>query len=110
MRKDKGLHGDRDRLPMLTWIMFLKFLDDLELQRKDEAKLRPDYSAGTRLTKPDVRKPEQPGRLTPRRITCGYGNCDDLYTTLVSAEHKSWIISENEIEQSKMLCLARLLG
>ena len=29
MRKDKGLSGDLDRLPMLTWIMFLKFLDDL---------------------------------------------------------------------------------
>jgi hypothetical protein len=39
MRKDKGLNGDLDRLPMLTWIMFLKFLDDLEMQREDEAKL-----------------------------------------------------------------------
>ena len=39
MRKDKGLNGDLDRLPMLTWIMFLKFLDDLELQREAEAKL-----------------------------------------------------------------------
>src|SRR5437870_10185347 len=39
MRKDKGLNGDLDRLPMLTWILFLKFLDDLELQREDEAKL-----------------------------------------------------------------------
>ncbi|MBI5445525.1 MAG: SAM-dependent DNA methyltransferase [Deltaproteobacteria bacterium] len=39
MRKDKGLNGDLDRLPMLTWIMFLKFLDDLELQRKEEAAL-----------------------------------------------------------------------
>lgn len=28
MRKDKGLNGDLDRLPMLTWLMFLKFLDD----------------------------------------------------------------------------------
>ena len=25
MRKDKGLNGDLDRLPMLTWIMFLSF-------------------------------------------------------------------------------------
>ena len=33
MRKDKGLNGDLDRLPMLTWIMFLKFLDDMELMR-----------------------------------------------------------------------------
>ena len=39
MRKDKGLNGDLDRLPLLTWIMFLKFLDDLELQREQEAKL-----------------------------------------------------------------------
>src|SRR5450755_3909075 len=39
MRKDKGLNGDLDRLPLLTWIMFLKFLDELELQREEEAKL-----------------------------------------------------------------------
>ena len=39
MRKDKGLNGDLDRLPMLTWIMFLKFLDDLEIQREQEANL-----------------------------------------------------------------------
>jgi len=39
MRKDKGLNGDLDRLPLLTWIMFLKFLDDLELQRKEEEAL-----------------------------------------------------------------------
>jgi len=37
MRKDKGLSGDLDRLPMLTWIMFLKFLDDLEQMREHEA-------------------------------------------------------------------------
>ena len=39
MRKDKGLSGDLDRLPMLTWIMFLKFLDDMEQVRKEEAKI-----------------------------------------------------------------------
>ena len=39
MRKDKGLNGDLDRLPMLTWIMFLKFLDDLEQLRETEAVL-----------------------------------------------------------------------
>ncbi len=39
MRKDKGLNGDLDRLPMLTWIMFLKFLDDMEEIRETEAKL-----------------------------------------------------------------------
>jgi type I restriction enzyme M protein len=37
MRKDKGLNGELDRLPMLTWIMFLKFLDDLERRDEDEA-------------------------------------------------------------------------
>ncbi len=39
MRKDKGLNGDLDRLPMLIWIMFLKFLDDAERVRETEAEL-----------------------------------------------------------------------
>src|SRR5215470_9643226 len=39
MRKDKGLNGDLDRLPMLTWIMFLKFLDDMENIRQQEAEM-----------------------------------------------------------------------
>ena len=39
MRKDKGLNGDLDRLPVLTWVMFLKFLDDLERMHEDEAAL-----------------------------------------------------------------------
>jgi type I restriction enzyme M protein len=39
MRKDKGLNGDVDRIPMITWIMFLKFLDDQEKIREAEAKL-----------------------------------------------------------------------
>jgi len=51
MRKDKGLNGDLDRLPLLTWIMFLKFLDDLERQREDEAK------AGGKKFKPAVEAP-----------------------------------------------------
>jgi type I restriction enzyme M protein len=42
MRKDKGLNGDLDRLPMLTWIMFLKFLDDLERLREEETTLAGD--------------------------------------------------------------------
>ncbi len=37
MRKDKGLSTDLDRLPMLTWIMFLKFIDDMEQVREAEA-------------------------------------------------------------------------
>src|SRR2546428_1129597 len=41
MRKDKGPGMDTDlgRLPLLTWIMFLKFLDDMELIRETDAKL-----------------------------------------------------------------------
>lgn len=39
LRKDKGLNGDIDRLPMLTWVMFLKFLDDLETLHEEEAAL-----------------------------------------------------------------------
>jgi type I restriction enzyme M protein len=51
MRKDKGLNGDLDRLPMLTWIMFLKFLDDMETIRQEEYKL-----AGKRF-KPGIEAP-----------------------------------------------------
>jgi type I restriction enzyme M protein len=51
MRKDKGLNGDLDRLPMLTWIMFLKFLDDLEIQREGETKL------ATKKFKPAIEPP-----------------------------------------------------
>jgi len=39
MRKDKGLSTDIDRLPILTWLMFLKFLDDLEPIREVEASM-----------------------------------------------------------------------
>lgn len=39
LRKDKGLNGDVDRLPLLTWVMFLKFLDDLEVLHEQEAEL-----------------------------------------------------------------------
>lgn len=39
MRKDKGLNGDLDRLPQLTWIMFLKFLDDMEQIHETETDL-----------------------------------------------------------------------
>jgi len=40
MRKDKGLSGDLDRLPMLTWIFFLKFLDDMERLEEQKAALK----------------------------------------------------------------------
>lgn len=51
MRKDKGLNGDLDRLPQLTWIMFLKFLDDMEKVREDE------YSLTNHKFKPVVEPP-----------------------------------------------------
>ncbi|MBX6740848.1 MAG: SAM-dependent DNA methyltransferase [Acetobacteraceae bacterium] len=37
LRKDKGLDGDTDRLPLLAWLMFLKLLDDVERVREAEA-------------------------------------------------------------------------
>lgn len=37
MRKDKGLSTDLDRLPLLTWVMFLKFLDDMEQIEESKA-------------------------------------------------------------------------
>jgi type I restriction enzyme M protein len=37
MRKDAGLNGDLDRLPQLSWILFLKCYDDLEQRREDDA-------------------------------------------------------------------------
>jgi len=40
MRKDKGLSTDIDRLPLLTWLMFLKFLDDMEEAEESRARLR----------------------------------------------------------------------
>lgn len=39
MRKDAGLNGDLDRLPQLSWILFLKCYDDLETRREEDAKL-----------------------------------------------------------------------
>ncbi len=63
MRKDKGLNGDLDRLPMLTWIMFLKFLDDLEHMRKAEAKL---YKERFR---PTIATPRMGGIVTATILT-----------------------------------------
>ncbi len=37
MRKDAGLNGDLDRLPQLSWILFLKCYDDLEMRREEDA-------------------------------------------------------------------------
>lgn len=51
MRKDKGLNGDLDRLPLFTWVMFLKFLDDMEKIREQETQL-----SGAKY-KTDIEKP-----------------------------------------------------
>lgn len=37
MRKDAGLNGDLDRLPQLSWVLFLKCYDDLERRREELA-------------------------------------------------------------------------
>jgi len=62
MRKDKGPGMDTDlgRLPLLTWIMFLKFLDDMELIRETDAKLagkrfRPAIEPPSRTVSPAMR-------------------------------------------------------
>lgn len=39
MRKDAGLSSDLDRLPQLSWILFLKTYDDLEQRREADAVL-----------------------------------------------------------------------
>jgi type I restriction enzyme M protein len=36
LRKDAGLSGDADRLPQLTWLLFLKALDDFDYARQEE--------------------------------------------------------------------------
>lgn len=42
MRKDAGLNGDLDRLPQLSWILFLKCYDDLEKRREGLSVLEND--------------------------------------------------------------------
>lgn len=51
MRKDRGLSGDTDRLPQLTWLLFLKFIDDDERIREVEAELKGESF------KPAIQKP-----------------------------------------------------
>src|SRR5947209_17108062 len=59
MRKDKGLNGDLDRLPMLTWVMFLKFLDDHEQLREERSRLnREKY-------RPLIERPRKASAATP---------------------------------------------
>jgi len=51
MRKDAGLNGDLDRLPQLSWILFLKTYDDLEQRRDADAVL------GRQAYKPVIPRP-----------------------------------------------------
>ena len=68
MRKDKGLNGDLDRLPMLTWIMFLKFLDDMEqIARGGSAAGRQALPPGHRAALPLARLGGEAGRHHRRR-------------------------------------------
>jgi type I restriction enzyme M protein len=71
MRKDKALSGDLDRLPMLTWIMFLKFLDDME--RIEEAKAEIAGKSYRRMIEPPYRwrdwAAEEDGITGPDLIT-----------------------------------------
>ena len=80
MRKDKGLNGDLDRLPMLTWIMFLKFLDDMERLREEEAELGgdglpPDHRAALPLARLGGRRPGHHRRRAARLRQPGRGAC-----------------------------------
>jgi type I restriction enzyme M protein len=46
MRKDAGLSGDLDRIPQLSWILFLKAFDDVESRREvTERDFRPAIHA-----------------------------------------------------------------
>src|SRR5947209_9861588 len=67
MRKDRGLNGDLDRLPLLTWVMFLKFLDDVEHQREQKAAL------GGKKFRPAIDPPYPRLRRRTRWRWCGAG-------------------------------------
>ena len=47
LREDAGISTDAERLPQLTWMLFLKFLDDHEKRKR-----RKLVSATTRSSKP----------------------------------------------------------
>jgi hypothetical protein len=62
MRKDKGLSTDIDRLPMLTWIMFLKFLDDIEVIEETNAAM------ARKRHRPAIEPPYRARVRTPPRV------------------------------------------
>ncbi|WP_055553140.1 HsdM family class I SAM-dependent methyltransferase [Streptomyces kanamyceticus] len=65
MRKDAGLNGDLDRLPQLSWLLFLKAFD--ERVEQTGAALDPDY-------RPAIEKPYRWQDWAPKRDYSG----DDL--------------------------------
>jgi type I restriction enzyme M protein len=50
MRKDAGLNGDLDRLPQLSWLLFLRAFDTLEEERPviDGRRFKPAIDEGYR--------------------------------------------------------------
>ena len=53
MRNDEGLASELDYAEQTSWLLFLKYLDDLESERQDEAALEGrDYTA---ILDPDYR-------------------------------------------------------
>ena len=70
MRKDKGLNGDLDRLPLLTWIMFLKFLDDLEHAARGGGRSSPARSSGRPSSRPIAGAIGRPIRKASRATSC----------------------------------------
>ena len=55
MRKDKGLNGELDRLPMLTWIMFLNSWTTWSGATRMRQQWRLEFCAGYRSTLPMAR-------------------------------------------------------
>ena len=93
MRKDKGLNGDLDRLPMLTWIMFLKFLDDMETIRESEAQLK-----GRRFI-PAV---EPPYRWRDWAVQEGGITGNELIAS--STTMRRWVLMGNEVRGFSPTC------
>ncbi|MDB5308913.1 MAG: methylase [Gemmataceae bacterium] len=108
MRKDKGLNGDLDRLPLLTWLMFLKFLDDHETEAETAAKLsrqkyRPtidppyrwrDWASKDALTGDELLKFVSAEETTRPDATRGPGLVPYLRSFAGSADPKRRVVGE----------------
>jgi type I restriction enzyme M protein len=108
MRKDKGLNGDLDRLPLLTWLMFLKFLDDHETDAETKAKLARkkytptieapyrwrDWGANDALTGDELLKFLSADETVRPDATKGPGLIPHLRSFVGSADAKRQVIGE----------------